>query len=249
MEEKGKQAGKRLLAVGDIHGRFDRFQEVWEAVRFRPGEDEVVFLGDYTDRGRQNVPMMKWVMAHQGQPGMTFLRGNHDAMYLDAAAQTESDLGGAITYDISACDAQMLWRGNGGEETYLEIQELEDPLAFHRAWLAAIRQMPLSCQKEWRGQTYFFSHGSIDPHAPLTRQQKDDLLWSRVLAVQPEQYEGEAVLVMGHTPVQLIGYPPVPQILDGCHVILMDTGSFLPKGRVSCMELATYAIWQSRTSP
>ena len=66
MEEKGKQTGKRLLAVGDIHGRFDRFQEVWEAVRFRLGEDEVVFLGDYTDRGRQNVPMMKWVMAHQG---------------------------------------------------------------------------------------------------------------------------------------------------------------------------------------
>lgn len=236
---------KRLLAMGDIHGRFDRFQEVWEAVQFRPQEDEIVFLGDYTDRGKQNAPMMKWVMAHEGQPGMTFLRGNHEAMYADGAAQTESDLGGAMTYDMSACSAQLFWEDNGGYETYGEIQAQEDPLAFHRAWLAAIRRMPLFCRKEWQGKTYFFSHASIDPQIPLDEQKTDDLLWSRVLAAKPELYTGDAVLVMGHTPVQLIGYPPVPQILCRQHVILMDTGSFLKKGRVSCMDLLTHTIWQS----
>ena len=30
---------KRLLAMGDIHGMFDRFLEVWDAVQFRPDED------------------------------------------------------------------------------------------------------------------------------------------------------------------------------------------------------------------
>lgn len=90
---------KRLLAMGDIHGMFDRFLEVWDAVQFRPDEDEIVFLGDYTDRGHQNAAMMKWVMAHEGEPGMVFLRGNHEAMCADGAGHAATLLEGDFMSD------------------------------------------------------------------------------------------------------------------------------------------------------
>ena len=146
---------KRLLAMGDIHGMFDRFLEVWDAVQFRPDEDEIVFLGDYTDRGHQNAAMMKWVMAHEGEPGMVFLRGNHEAMCADGAGHAATLLEGDFMFD------------------------------YH---------------------------------------------------------------ILGHTPVQLLGKPPVPQVLAEGHVILLDTGSFFSEGRISCMDLLTHEVWQSRNS-
>ncbi len=48
--------------------------------------------------------------------------------------------------------------------------------------------------------------------------------------------------------MQLLGKPPVPQVLADGHVILMDTGSFLSEGRISCMDLLTHEVWQSRDS-
>lgn len=241
---------KRLLAMGDIHGMFDRFLEVWDAVQFRPDEDEIVFLGDYTDRGHQNAAMMKWVMAHEGEPGMVFLRGNHEAMCADGAGHAATLLEGDFMSDYhpDRALAYQLWLNNGGYETFSEIEASDAPLALHRAWQAAIRKMPLCCTKEWQGQRYFFTHGSIDPDCPLNEQEKDTLLWSRTLAEEPERYHGEAIIILGHTPVQLLGKPPVPQVLADGHVILMDTGSFLSEGRISCMDLLTHEVWQSRDS-
>mgnify|MGYP002315729215 FL=1 len=144
---------KRLLAMGDIHGMFDRFLEVWDAVQFRPDEDEFVFLGDYTDRGHQNAAMMKWVMAHEGEPGMVFLRGNHEAMCADGAGHAATLLEGDFMSDYhpDRALAYQLWLNNGGYETFSEIEASDAPLALHRAWQAAIRKMPLCCTKEWQG--------------------------------------------------------------------------------------------------
>ncbi|WP_303165257.1 hypothetical protein [Mitsuokella multacida] len=42
------------------------------------------------------------------------------------------------------------------------------------------------------------------------------------------------------------GYPW--HVLADGHVILTDTGSFLSEGRISCMDLLTHEVWQSRDS-
>lgn len=105
---------KRLLAMGDIHGMFDRFLEVWDAVQFRPDKDEIVFLGDYTDRGHQNAAMMKWVMAHEGEPGMVFLRGNHEAMCADGAGHAATLLEGDFMSDYHLT---VRWRISSGSTT------------------------------------------------------------------------------------------------------------------------------------
>lgn len=38
-----------IIAIGDIHGRFDKLQEL---LALLPEEGELVFLGDYVDRGQ-----------------------------------------------------------------------------------------------------------------------------------------------------------------------------------------------------
>lgn len=45
------QIGKRLIAIGDIHGELDKLNRLLNVVQ--PAEDDLfVFLGDYVDRGR-----------------------------------------------------------------------------------------------------------------------------------------------------------------------------------------------------
>ena len=69
---------KRLVIVGDLHGELDQALEV---VRRYVGKYHVVFLGDYGDRGPQQVETFNLVMALAVlyPRKVTVLRGNHEA--------------------------------------------------------------------------------------------------------------------------------------------------------------------------
>lgn len=54
---------KRILAVGDIHGMYDKLIKLMEQVQFNPAEDLLIFLGDYIDRGPQSLECVDYVMA------------------------------------------------------------------------------------------------------------------------------------------------------------------------------------------
>ena len=49
----------RLLVIGDIHGKWERFKSVYDKVGFNAEKDLIVFLGDYLDRGDAPVPVME----------------------------------------------------------------------------------------------------------------------------------------------------------------------------------------------
>ena len=83
----------RLLVIGDIHGKWERFRSVYDKVSFNAEKDLLVFLGDYLDRGEEPVPVMEWVMEHYGQKNMIFLRGNHEQMFYDAFMETHGSGG------------------------------------------------------------------------------------------------------------------------------------------------------------
>ena len=111
---------ERLLVIGDIHGKWERFKSVYDKVGFNAEKDLMVFLGDYLDRGDAPVPVMEWVMEHYGQKNMVFLRGNHDQMFYDAFLEVQnSDGHNAFSLDSSLA----MWLGNGGKITYEEIRK------------------------------------------------------------------------------------------------------------------------------
>lgn len=234
---------RRILAVGDIHGCYQKFLTLWERLAFDPAEDLVVFLGDYTDRGPESRDVMEWVLAHAGQKHMFFLRGNHDEMMLAALLGVEKEL----------------WIRNGGDTTCESLRGKGDLNAFLMQWAKTIQQMPLYLEIEQDGQTYWFMHGGFVPGVPLAEQEEETFLWNRDFA-EADAYDGKEVVTVGHTIVQYIYYDKQiepetedalfkPMILDGGRRILLDTGGFLAGGRISAIDVLTKTVWQSDPMP
>ena len=234
---------ERYLVIGDLHGEFSRFQRLWRKVAFRAGQDRALFLGDYLDRGSGNVQVMDWVLGHFGRDDMVFLRGNHDQMLLDACRAESTAQEGDDWFD----SPKALWLENGGSETDHQLYASGRREELLPAWLEAVRKMPLCWQETLRGRRYIFAHASVsrDPSVPLTAMAPEDFLWSRDLAFHREEYQREEIAVIGHTPLPALGLPARPQAFSGGKVLMMDTGSYLPGGCISCLDLLSGEVWQS----
>ena len=71
--------GRRLI-LGDIHGRFKALVEVLSRAGFRDGEDILYSVGDFCDRGRDNVEVLEYLASLRNfRPVL----GNHDAWLQD----------------------------------------------------------------------------------------------------------------------------------------------------------------------
>ena len=83
--------GRRVYAVGDVHGCADRLGALHEAIREdlarRPCQAELVHLGDYIDRGPDSAGVIALLrgLVIPGVPVVN-LMGNHEAMLLAALA-------------------------------------------------------------------------------------------------------------------------------------------------------------------
>ena len=53
---------RRILAVGDIHGHFEKFRSAYEKAKVDAADDLLVFLGDYIDRGPSVRRTLEFVM-------------------------------------------------------------------------------------------------------------------------------------------------------------------------------------------
>ncbi|BAL82645.1 putative serine/threonine protein phosphatase [Selenomonas ruminantium subsp. lactilytica TAM6421] len=233
---------ERLLVFGDIHGKFDRFMEAYQKAGFNSDKDLLVFLGDYLDRGEQPVPVMEWVMENFGKRHMIFLRGNHEQMFYKAVKEKDESTN-LLSFLFGSPKA--LWLNNGGRITYSEIEKTGRKDVLLDNWLKLIEQLPLYTEVEANGKSYWFMHADCNPEVPLAEQEEKTLLWGRSLAMHPELHQGEQVIALGHTPVQALGYEAKPQWLQDGKLVLMDTGSFMENGRVSCADLLSGEVYQS----
>lgn len=169
----------RLLAVGDIHGCLDRLRRLMAKVR--PAEaDRVVFLGDYIDRGPDGKGVIDYLIDFAGRfPKSVFLKGNHEAMFLDFLSGGE----------------QLPFLVNGGTatlESYRTPEGIRVPAA-HFDFLARLRPY-----HETEG--FIFVHAGLRPGIPLQEQRTEDLLWIRDAFLHSDYDWGKPV-VFGHTPL------------------------------------------------
>ena len=238
MEEKIR----RLLVFGDIHGMWYKFKNVYSKVQFDPETDMIVFLGDYLDRGSQPVPVMEWVLSHYGNKNMIFLRGNHEQMFYEAMTthMTKDNIA-----EVLEKSPKGVWYRNGGRETLMGLKESGKVEKLTSEWLKLIEKLPCYHEVETNGKKYWFVHGDCTPDVPLKAQNPEQLLWERKLVLYPRRHKGEQVIVVGHTPVQAIGFRPYPQWLQDDKLVLMDTGSFMNNGRISCADLISKKVYQS----
>ena len=195
-------SGLRVYAIGDVHGRDDLLARLHAQIaadwRAAPAtQAAIIHLGDFVDRGPDSAGVLDRVAGPPPIPGATAitLRGNHEAMMLDAVAPGASR------------QALALWLMNGG----LATQRCY-PQGVPERHLALMRGMKLT----WEAGNYLFVHAGIDPRQPLEAQQESSLLWIREPFLS---WTGPLprVVVHGHTPAQL------PQVR--ANRIGIDTGA------------------------
>ncbi|TPG16468.1 serine/threonine protein phosphatase [Sphingomonas koreensis] len=209
---------ERIVAIGDIHGRWDLLQPLLEGIErlVVSHTDELtrlVVLGDFIDRGPGTRPIIDFLRTVQERSDrLTVLLGNHEAMLL-----------AAISGDG---DAQRSWLHHGGDATLASYGvappvDADDAYAFGARVADAIgpdtidwlRDLPTS----FRSGGYFFCHAGIKPGQSLNRQTDDDLLWIRGEFVNDDR-DHKAVIVHGHTIVDAV------QIRH--NRISLDTGAY-----------------------
>ena len=221
---------RRILAVGDVHGEADCLEQLWAKIAFDDAHDLLVFLGDYIDRGPAPVRTLQFVQRQtEKYRNVHALMGNHEAMMLGYLK--EYGLGRTLRghFDV--------WLMNGGKVTKKQLAALSAAEADEL--IAFVKARPLYHRVQHGGQSILFVHAGINP--ARKQQRSNDLLWIREEFF--EHYSGTELIVVGHTPTQAIGGRDmsrnVPLFLPN-NIIACDTGSFLPGGRISCVDAARY---------
>ena len=175
----------KIFAIGDIHGSFDKLQDLMQKIPIDFTHDTLVFIGDYIDRGPSSVEVVDYLLDLKKRvPGIVFLKGNHEDMlekYLDGTDR--------FTYLL-----------NGGQKTldsYLSKNERSDSFPIPSDHMEFYRSLRLYYETE----AYLFVHAGLRPRVPLSSQETDDLLWIRDKFIYSKYNFGKPV-VFGHTPLE-----------------------------------------------
>ena len=214
--------GRRVYAIGDIHGCRDRLVALHRLVATdfaaRPtGSAVLVHLGDYIDQGPDSAGVVTLLSTGPPIPGIAVINllGDHERMLLDAL---DGDRAAATDW---------LWAG--GKQA-LPSWGL-DPDLPRQHWQAALP----SAQVAWlrglalthREGDYLFVHAGIRPGVPLRQQSRDDLTTMRHPFLSTQQDFG-VVVVHGHS--------STPSVPITANRIGLDTGAGIG-GKLTCAVL------------
>jgi serine/threonine protein phosphatase 1 len=239
-----------VYAIGDIHGNLSKLQELYEAIDRRIDghglPTQIVHLGDYTDRGPDNLGVIDYLRSRPDTGRVThhFLLGNHEKLLINALIQPPG------MEDYRARGRFDHWLENGGGTVIKEI----DPLGWSNYDFAALRASFGQDRLAWYDTlrpsvsfgTYLFVHAGIHPNITfktldryLAHQDNDDsCVWVRYPFLRYERpldvlastrIIDHYTVVHGHTP------SAQPELL--AHRIGIDTRAY-QTDRLTALELA-----------
>src|ERR1051326_454853 len=149
----------RTLAIGDIHGCNVALADLLKEVQPNR-EDQIIFLGDYIDRGPSSREVIESLLELQKSCSPIFLRGNHEVMILDARNDPlKSDL----------------WQSYGGLETLFSYganykNDLVSIPDEHWTFIERTRRF-------FENETHIFVHACLDPALDMADQPDWLLFW------------------------------------------------------------------------
>jgi serine/threonine protein phosphatase 1 len=174
--------GPVTYVIGDIHGCLRPLQRLLKKIAPQPG-DEVIFIGDYIDRGPESREVVEMLL---GLPyPSVFLLGNHEKMLLDYLT---GDDGG-------------IYLPNGGLATLKSYGgDFANIPPAHLSFFHGLRP-------KYETPGFLFVHAGIRPMVPLDNQTVDDLVWIRQ---EFFQFVGRypKPVVFGHTPLRQVLLTP-----------------------------------------
>lgn len=167
---------KRILAVGDIHGCIDELNQLLHQMDYDPSYDQLIFLGDYVDKGPNPRAVLEKVMDLVTYDGAIALGGNHELIFLNWLTNHDfkrspyfhRKVGGKRTvscfypFDLDTLDDEALAR------KYI-YKHFPDHIHF-------IKHLP----DFYETPNYLFVHAGINPKAPHWRETSPhDFRWIR----------------------------------------------------------------------
>ena len=185
-----------LYAVGDIHGEGELLQELLAKLPLHD-DDQLVFVGDYVDRGPDSFGVVETLIEFSRTRQCTFLLGNHESMFLDFLGWRGARYFGGDAFLTNGGDRTLASYGYFDQEG-LEPTSFELPPG-HEEFFRATK---LSYQMG----DYLFVHAGIgrdllvenDVDYVLRRARPEDLLWDRSGIDLPHKLG--VTIVYGHTP-------------------------------------------------
>ncbi len=195
------EPGKRVYAIGDVHGRFDLLENLLEIIMADASSDQdnvLVFLGDYVDRG----PNSRRVIEQLTMPvpsgfDIVCLKGNHEDLLLKFLAGTLGardwlNNGGIETLNSYGVDTSNLYFSPSYEE--LEQSRLDLVSALPESHLDFLTSLDLMHFES----DYLFVHAGIRPGISFDRQEEMDLIWIRKEFLDSDEDFGK-IIVHGHS--------------------------------------------------
>ena len=220
--------GVRAYVIGDIHGRFDLFEELIKAIEEDDGacgskaQTSIILLGDLVDRGPDSYGVIKLARLWDEYRNIRYLMGNHEEMFLES-------------FDDTAVLRHFL--KHGGRETILSygvtrkefntasLEELQ--LIMQSKVPASDIEFMASFEDMIELGDYLFVHAGINPKKPLDEQQPGELRWIREPFLKYKEKHSH-IVVHGHTITE--------EIDERKNRIGIDTGAYR-YGRLTALVL------------
>jgi serine/threonine protein phosphatase 1 len=219
------------IAIGDIHGCLEPLRRLVERL---PPDEELVFLGDYIDRGPHSAGVVQYLLALAKRRPCRFLMGNHEQLMMAAVVEPESIPhwlmnGGAPTL-VSYGTAPRAWSLAGDRRAFLgQHHGFYKTLAFY-----------------WEDEDTIYVHAGIDVRvADMRLQEPEILLWIREQSyLQAKAWSGKQV-VFGHTPTRSMGLGG-KTVFHEERFFGIDTGCVYG-GYLTAWHSRTHELWQERS--
>lgn len=177
-----------IYAIGDIHGQLTKLNGLLEALPLRP-DDELVFLGDYVDRGPDSRGVIQRLIELDRSRYCVFLRGNHEDMFLDF-------LNGCKGYD------RDMWMINGGMVTLRSygVEDMPAPGPVPEVPDEHVTFLELTHYHHLSGGFTFVHAGRMNDDSPIARVRSKVKLWTRSPFYDSPVPWPEGRIIFGHTP-------------------------------------------------
>ena len=259
----------RILAIGDIHGNFTKFMSMYNKIEVTD-RDIVIFLGDYIDRGSENKAMLEWIMEESKKENIIALRGNHEQMLLNFAYGIDEYKMWLLNGGKSTFEEIKKWRevDKGIDDKIINFMESlklsyrmningRQEYFFCHAGVDPEKSLEEQTEEDllWIREKFFTKYHKdtviVVGHTPLMFLKSEDEIyqdWND----EDKNYEYRP----SHNPInrksiwrnerEALQFENIkPQWRCNGKVLMMDTGSFMPNGFISAIDLLSGELYQS----
>jgi serine/threonine protein phosphatase 1 len=213
--------------IGDIHGTLYKLVSLYDEIsELITGDDTIIFLGDYIDRGPHSFEVIEFLFSVSLTHRTIFLKGNHEDMFLNF---------------LYGRDTSNIFIINGGDATLRSYRKNVKYSGVPEKHIDFFKNLKLYFEEE----DFIAVHAGINPrYGSVESQPEQDCLWIREDFFRSSQ-QWEKTVIFGHTPTMYITRDFGQVYIDGeRNIIGIDTGAVYG-GYLSCIRMPDRVIFQS----